>query len=68
MIPGGEHATDSRLVRSPTPFRQLLLTPSSSHVITMDLHASQIQGLSMPQTLHSRKFLIIAGFFNVPVC
>lgn len=44
MIPEGEYATDRRLVRMGTPFGQLPLTASSSHVITMDLHASQIQG------------------------
>ena len=44
-----------------------VLTFSSNHVITMDLHASQIQGLSMSLNLSLSELLMIAGFFNVPV-
>ena len=45
MIAKGEYAADGWLVRIATSLRQILLIFSSSHVITMDLHASQIQGL-----------------------
>ena len=64
----GEHATDGRLVRILTPSGQVFLTSPSSHVITMDLHASQIQGLFLPPAPNFSKLLIIPGFFNVPVC
>lgn len=64
----GEHATNCWLVRIATlPNMLVVLIFSSNHVITMDLHASQIQGLSMSLAFSGSKLLMVAGFFNVPV-